>query len=190
MVPVFRSCILDQWLEQPLLSLRVLRNVSVIFQEAEIPSNDKCSGAVSIGTRLPFSYSGSTLGATPDSIEGAACAGLVSDVARGVWFRYTPPGTSSSSNNQLTTFAVVESSFITFIALYTGSCNGLVCVPLTEFVTSELAFQAEAGQTYFILLTAYFSGEVGTYNITVTVSVPPLLFVMKHSRLIMFGVPQ
>jgi hypothetical protein len=52
---------LDQWLEQPLISLRVLRNVSVIFQEAEIPSNDKCSGAVSIGTRLPFSWSQSSV---------------------------------------------------------------------------------------------------------------------------------
>jgi hypothetical protein len=138
-------------------------------QTAEIPSNDKCSGAVSVGTSLPFSYSGSTIGTTPDSIEGSVCADIY-NYQRGVWFRYTPPGTSSSSNNQLTTFAVVESSFSTLMTLYTGSCNGLTCVAPTEYATSELSFQAEAGQTYFVLLTGYFSGEVGTYSITVTVS--------------------
>jgi hypothetical protein len=156
-------------------------------QTAEIPSNDKCSGAVSVGTSLPFSYSGSMVGATPDSIEGAVCAG-VSDVIRGVWFRFVA---GPNSRNQLITVTVDGSSFGTYaLALFGGSCDNLTCVhpegnPTDDvfidyigyyngyYYNYPVSFVPEAGQTYSILLqlTGLANyGDFGTYNITVLVS--------------------
>jgi hypothetical protein len=158
-------------------------------QSAEIPSNDKCSGAVSVGSSLPFLYSGSMVGATPDSIEGAACAGVVSDVYRGVWFRFVA---GPSSRNQLITVTVDGSSFGTYtLALFGGSCNSLTCVYPEGNPTDDvfidynyyynfdhaISFVPEPGQTYSVLLqltglTTY--GNFGTYNITVLVSLSGL----------------
>jgi hypothetical protein len=161
-------------------------------QTAEIPSNNKCSGAVSVDTSLPFSYSGSTIGATPDSIEGAACAG-VSDVIRGVWFRFVA---GPNSRSQLITVTVDGSSFGTYaLALFVGSCDSLTCVHPEGNPTDDvfidynyyyngnynfdhaISFVPEPGQTYSVLLqltglTNY--GDFGVYNITVLVSLSGL----------------
>jgi hypothetical protein len=161
-------------------------------QTAEIPSNDKCSGAVSVGSSLPFLYSGSMVGATPDSIEGAVCAG-VSDVIRGVWFRFVA---GPNSRNQLITVTVDGSSFGTYtLALFGGSCDSLTCVypegnPTDDvfidysyyynyyyYYDHAISFVPEPGQTYSILLqltglTTY--GDFGMYNITVLVSLSGL----------------
>jgi len=134
---------------------------------------------VSIGTRLPFLYSGSTIGATPDSIEGAACAGVASDVGRGVWFRLIA---GPNSRKQLTTFTISESSFAASLALYARSCDSLICVypevdPTDDVFSNSysydtaVSFVAEPGQTYSILLKGWFYyGDFGTYNFTVSVS--------------------
>jgi len=65
------------------------------------------------------------VGATPDSIEGAVCAG-VSDVIRGVWFRFVA---GPNSRNQLITVLVDGRSFGSYaLALFGGSCDSLTCV--------------------------------------------------------------
>jgi hypothetical protein len=120
------------------------------------------------------------VGATPDSIEGAVCAG-VSDVNRGVWFRFVA---GPNSRNQLITVTVDRSSFGTYaLALFGGSCDSLTCVypegnPTDDvFVDynyyTAISFVPQPGQTYSILLllTGLASyGDFGTYNISVLVS--------------------
>ena len=131
------------------------------------------------------------VGATPDSIEGAVCAG-VSDVIRGVWFRFVA---GPNSRNQLITVLVDGLSFGTYaLALFGGSCDSLTCVypegNLTDDVFRDynyyynynydhvISFVPESGQTYSILLqltglTNY--GDFGTYNITVQVSLSGMM---------------
>jgi len=126
------------------------------------------------------------VGATPDSIEGAVCAG-VSDVFRGVWFRFVA---GPNSRNQLITVLVDGLSFGSYaLALFGGSCDSLTCVYPDGNLTVDvffdynfyynynydhvISFVPESGQTYSILLQMTGlrnSGNFGTYNITVLVS--------------------
>ena len=130
------------------------------------------------------------VGATPDSIEGAVCAG-VSDGIRGVWFRFVA---GPNSRNQLITVTVDGSSFGTYtLALFGGSCDRLTCVYPEGNATDDvfnnyyyngnynydqaISFVPEPGQTYSILLqltglTNY--GDFGMYNVTVLVSLSGL----------------
>jgi len=128
------------------------------------------------------------VGATPDSIEGAVCAG-VSDVFCGVWFRFVA---GPNSRNQLITVLVDGLPFGTYaLALFGGSCDSLTCVYPERNLTDNIfidynyyyngnyiydhviSFVPESGQTYSILLQLTGlrnSGDFGTYNLTVQVS--------------------
>ncbi|KAL9187196.1 hypothetical protein ACHAXT_010916 [Thalassiosira profunda] len=100
------------------------------------PRNDDCAAALPVRA-LPFSYAGSTAGATAD-FDGPSCGAF--RYANGVWFSYTPD----------------ESGVLTAegdgagVRVYSGSCANLACV--SQYDASH-DFVAVAGVEYFFLVS-------------------------------------
>jgi hypothetical protein len=121
----------------------------------DVPSNDLCSGALTINCgQVKF---GSTENATADDIDfcGNTPFGQVSGEP-GVWYKHVGTG----ANVRLRLNEREEgTSFDTFIGVYTGSCEDLVCFGGDDDngvgLNSFYEFYAAPGVTYYIYVTGW-----------------------------------
>lgn len=113
---------------------------------AQVPSNDEPSGALEFPA-LPSSFTENTTEATTSSND----LGCFGDAAT-VWFRFTPTTDGSLLID------TAGSDYETAVAVATGSPGAL-----TGFACSlgRVIFDATAGTTYFIMVSAAFLGVGG-----------------------------
>jgi hypothetical protein len=121
------------------------------------PANDNCGSAtvLSSGSQtVPIDNSAATTDG-PD-----ACGLFGSDI----WFRWTP---TSGGPVRL---SLCDSFFDTTVAVYTGTCGSLTEVDCNDDscgLQSELTFNAQPGQEYFIRVGG-FDGEQGTGSMVIS----------------------
>jgi len=113
------------------------------------PSNDQCSGAVTLTSGVTNSLN--TAYATSTSDPTPSCG---SSVGKGVWYKVTPTASGS------VTVSTCGSSYDTVLAIYSGSCGSLTSVTCDDDSgcggnTSLTTFSGTAGTTYYILAGGY-----------------------------------
>jgi hypothetical protein len=139
-------------------------------------AGDSCADA--IAAAVPSAPTGTTVGATtegtlptcigPGNQEGGSNFSVTS---AGVWYRVNVPTTQTVYADTLT------SSFDTKLHVYTGSCAGLTCVTVNDDIVgstfkSKVAFVANAGQDYYILVNG-FGTATGTFTLNITGDATP-----------------
>jgi hypothetical protein len=132
---------------------------------AAVPTNDDIANATVIGT-LPFTETISTAEATTEATD-PDCVGN----GPTVWYRFTPASSLRISANTL------GSDYDTSISVYTGTPGDLTQIACNDdagSLQSAVSFDAEAGETYFIMVGAFGSGPGGNMTITVSEAPPPL----------------
>jgi hypothetical protein len=130
-----------------------------------VPANDDIGDARVIGS-LPFTDNVNTEDATPQPGD-PDCVGN----GPTVWYRFTPATTTRINAN---TFG---SDYDTSLSVYTGSPGDLTQIACNDDAgsfQSSVTFEAEAGETYFIMVGSFSSGPGGNLTITVQVAPPPL----------------
>jgi hypothetical protein len=138
------------------------------------PANDRFAGRTPLGG-IGHRVSASNRGATKELGEGnhAGNAGGAS-----VWWSWTAP------ENGLVTISTQGSDFDTLLAVYTGDAlNSLVLVAENDDfeedgrlnIDSQVAFEAQAGTAYQIVVDGFFDGEPaqGPVKLSIAMAVPP-----------------
>ena len=140
-------------------------------------AGDACADA--IAASVPSAPTGTTVGATaegtlptcigPGNQEGGSNFSVTS---AGIWYRINVPTTQTVYADTLT------SSFDTKLHVYTGSCAALTCVTVNDDIVgttfkSKVAFVANAGQDYYILVNG-FGTATGTYTLNITGDATPV----------------
>ena len=139
-----------------------------------LPNNDKCVNATdatsSLIAMLPFSTRVNTKGATTDFTTGT-CSIMSTDT--GVWY------TLMGKNQNVVVDVTNQGSTLSFrsgiaVAVFTGSCNNLICLKSstdqTEYPAVQLSWNATIGQQYYIIV-AGSSASTGTFNINIEVCI-------------------
>lgn len=137
--------------------------LSTTFTTAPLP-NDNCAGAIAVS--CGSTVTGSTVGAVPDNINGSPC---FASAGNGVW--YTLAGDGSS-----VTLSLCGSSYDTKLAVYAGACGDLGCVASNDDfcgTSSQLTFVANAGNTYYILVSGFGSSSVGAFTMDIACECGP-----------------
>ncbi|MBS1647736.1 MAG: hypothetical protein JST67_10385, partial [Bacteroidetes bacterium] len=149
------------------------------------PSNDNCSGAISLGTLgNPASCGAATTGTkkgttttVPGTLNGAtpenpytsltSCSGAGGNMAQpanDVWYSFVCP-----PNGAQVTLSISGASFTPNMALWQGTCAGLVgrgCTVGTAAGTATLTVAGmSAGATYYIQLSGN-TGQTGNFNLS------------------------
>ncbi len=130
-------------------------------------TNDLCGDALPIA--CGESDSGSTLDATTTGFPNEDCGDAGTTDAGGVWYVYT--GASEGTEISVDTFG---SGFDTQLFVYTGACEGLVCLDgnddedFGDSLQSQVFFNESLGQDYYIYVTGFDEFESGLYAINVT----------------------
>lgn len=129
-----------------------------------VPSNDQFAKAA-VASDLPFSYEQDTSSANTQAGEPSNCAGGA--LASTVWFRYTPSSTRKVSAD---TFG---SAFDTVLNVYRGtSLASLVEVKCDDDAgggyQSQVSWNALGGQSYYIQVSGFDTGEYGDLVFTLT----------------------
>jgi len=136
---------------------------------SQVPPNDLCENAIEFfcGQGLPFSFQGSTIGATDDSGVAPECWGVTTE--SGVWYVVRDPGEWII---YLDTCAGTD--FDTKISVYKGDCSSLVCVIAADDsivcgddeTHTRIAFDTPfTGTEDFYVLIHGSNGEEGTFTV-------------------------
>lgn len=123
-------------------------------------ANDLCEDAIPVGCGQTLS--GSTLFASVDDVPSC---GTSLNTANGVWFRFT--GTGAEATASLCSGA----DYDTKIGVFTGNCGALDCVTGDDDydlcgLLSQVAFNTQPGEQYFILVTGYQS-NTGNFELSI-----------------------
>lgn len=127
------------------------------------PVNDLCAGALPIACAQTIA--GSTVSATIDAGAGTCVTAL--NTAPGVWYTF-------AGDNSSTTLSLCGSGYDTKIGVFSGSCAGLTCVTGNDDfcgLQSQVTFTANAGTTYYILVTG-FGANSGAFTLARTCVFP------------------
>ncbi|MDP4826835.1 MAG: hypothetical protein NWR73_04060, partial [Flavobacteriales bacterium] len=144
-----------------------------VFGQGEFPSNDLCSGALPIECGQVLD--GTTEFANSDDLDfcGNTPSGQVAGEP-GVWFKHV--GTNAFVTLILNE-ADDQSNFDTFVGVYTGSCNDLVCLTGDDDsgpgLNAEVTFFGESGVEYFLYVTGFdgdgdADGDSGPFNFSLS----------------------
>jgi hypothetical protein len=132
---------------------------------AAVPSNDDFNDAIEI-TTLPFSVTIDPSEATAAADDPYGC----SNNYRTVWYRLTA---TSAARIALSTSYDPFANAISVWAGSRGALTRVACNLLTYPPSSYTWFNAEAGQTYYIMLSgSYYSPEPTSFNLSVNVVEP------------------
>lgn len=133
------------------------------------PSNDDCTGAITLTTSEFCSpVTGDVLNATQSE---AGCTGTADD---DVWYQFT----ASNTTHKIQVFG--SSDFDAVFELFEGDCNslsGIACID-NSFSGDEESLDYSSfiiGQTYSIRVYDYFSGQPTTTTFEICVSSPPIV---------------
>jgi hypothetical protein len=137
------------------------------------PTNDTCSGAVALA--IPSATNVNYINATSDTAAAPACSGPQPGQAQsftigiGVWYALTSP------TAQTLTVDTLAGTADTKLFVYDGSagCAALSCVTANDDIEgspfrSKVSFAAQAGVTYYVLLTPFSSTQA---NLTTVLTV-------------------
>jgi len=130
---------------------------SATCQVEDVPSNDACADAQSIGNGA---YSFNTSAANTDGPDEAAqCNSGPLPIGSDIWFCYTPPCAGTA------TVSLCGSSYDTMLAVYSGcTCptapSAMSCDDDTCGLRSEISFKVAACDQYLIRVGGY-EGEQG-----------------------------
>lgn len=128
----------------------------------DAPSNDFCSGAISIGNGVTKTVNTATATTTAD---GAPVCGY--NVGKGVWYKITPNVTGIATIN------TCGSSFDTVLAAYGGTCGAFIDTLCNDddsscgsgnSSASKVSFYCTAGVTYYLFAGGY-NGASGDLQI-------------------------
>ncbi len=142
-------------------------------------ANDDCAGAISMS--CPSTCVSTTVGATnevagtptPCTSPGGTEGGQQNLTGPGVWYKV-----NSAVARTFYADTLVGSALDTKLFVYTGTCGALTCVSVNDDFNSspsfksKVAWQAAAGQDYFILVTG-FSTSTGQFTLRVTCDPTP-----------------
>jgi len=149
--------------------------------------NDDCCGAIAVA--VPSATTGTTVGAALEQapINGINCLGVGGSVAAGavegggnltvnsagVWYRVNLPATATVYADTLT------AGYDTSLNVFAGNCGTLTCVTSNDDVQgtpfhSKLAWVAQAGQDYFILVHGFGATDIGTFTLNLTSDPTPV----------------
>ncbi len=135
------------------------------------PDNDNCAGAIALSCGQ--AVNGNTSSATADTTGCGTSSGP------GVWYTFTAP------YNAIVTLQTCYdgTDFDNVLNVYTGACDDLTCfngfsddgyadgatggLPYCSGSKAGGVFTASAGETYYILLSGYYSYSVGNYELSV-----------------------
>lgn len=140
-------------------------------QAENVPSNDHCASAQSIGDGA-FAFN--TEGADTDGpIESAACHLVGLPVGSDIWYCYTPQCTGTA------TASLCGSSFDTMLAVYNGcTCptvpSAMDCDDDTCSLQSQISFAATACDHYLIRVGGY-EGVQGAGSLTMSCQPNPIV---------------
>ncbi len=134
-------------------------------------TNDLCADALDI--ECGDSVFGTTVGATQDDEPDTLCGVFNNGTSPGVWYSFTGTG-------DIVTVSLCGSDFDTLLQVFSGNCNGLVCVAGNDdnFAAcgagnnSELTFESDASTEYLFYING-FGAATGNYNIEITCVSPP-----------------
>lgn len=127
-----------------------------VVSELCAPTNDDCASAQAIA--CGETLAGTNLGATPVSPEFAWCNTFVSQNTGAVWYSITP------ETNAFVTVGV-DVQFDAQHQVFSGSCDGLVCIDGSDF--GDITFAASADETYYVVVSGWGTSQ-GLFDITVT----------------------
>ena len=131
------------------------------------PVNDDFDAATTVIEPLPFNDAIFTGDATT-ALDDPGCFGN----GHTVWYAYTP---SADGLVQANTFG---SDYDTTLSVYTGSRGSLEFIDCNDDsggIQSSVQWDAQAGITYYLMVSAFFDGPGGNLNFTVEEGVPPAL---------------
>ncbi len=157
------------------MTKKLLLGLTFIFTSfltfAQAPVNDLCADAIAIS--CGDSLTGSNTDAT-DSDEPTDLCGIFNNgTAPGVWYSF-------AGNGDIVTVSLCGSGFDTQLQVFSGNCNGLVCVAGNDdnFAAcgagnnSQLVFVSDASTDYLIYVNGY-GANTGDFNIELTCVTPP-----------------
>lgn len=125
------------------------------------PANDLCGDAIPVN--VGDVVAGTTIDATLTGTPTFFCGTTISTA--GVW--YTIEGT----DNDITLSTCDVADYDTKIHVFSGSCDGLVCVDGNDDncpgFRSELTFASSCGELYYIYLSG-FGGDTGNFELAVS----------------------
>ena len=131
------------------------------------PENDDCAGAFEV---VDGANAVSTQGATGQTDLPAECESFASvSIFNDVWYSYEATATGA-----VTVSTCDSVTFDSRLAVFTGSCAEPIFVACNDDgdgcsgFTSELTFNAECGESYFIVLGAFTNGVTGTGTLNIT----------------------
>ncbi len=132
------------------------------------PSNDECSGAISLtpssSSLCSSPVSGTTENATPSSTAAPSCSadGINDDV----WYSFVAAATTH-------TVKISDATSTTAVALYSGSCGTLTQITGACASTNLSVAGLTPGTTYFVRVysTSTYSANFSNFNICI--AVPP-----------------
>ncbi|MCZ8169425.1 MAG: hypothetical protein ACK5RV_07245 [Flavobacterium sp.] len=138
------------------------------------PTNDNCSGAITLTPSVNCTYTNyTTLGAT-DSV-GPPAPGCASYNGGDVWFRVTVPA-SGILTIDTQTGGITDSG----MAVYSGTCGALTLITCDDdssangLMSSINLTGQTPGATLFIRVWEYRNDNPGTFGICVTTPGPPI----------------
>ena len=141
--------------------------------DAPPPPGDSCEDPFQVLPPLPFIATGDTTEATPQVDFGACTAGFFDGSASSDHVYRLDAGAAAT--------VVVTLDAEHDAALYVVQECGGACLGLSDEIgsgqTESVVFDAEAGQTYFIVVDGYAAqaNEAGVYTLTVGKEAPPQL---------------
>lgn len=133
---------------------------------AQPPSNDDFDSATIVVEPLPFNDNIDTSEATT-AVDDPDCVGN----GPTAWYAYTPFADSFVTAN---TFG---SNYDTTLSVYSGSRGSLIQIACNDDfggLQSRVDWEAQAGETYYLMVGAFASGPGGMLNFTVEEADPPL----------------
>lgn len=134
------------------------------FEAGHPPANDNYGTPREV-TALPFSDSVDTRDATTEFGEpGGSC--IYERPASSVWYRY------QADADDLLVADTIDSNYPAGITVWTDSVFGLAQVNCSSY-GARLAFEVEAGRTYFVQISSLARGLAGTLDFGLEIGVPP-----------------
>ena len=126
------------------------------------PANDSCGGAISLNVNSSCTYTNGTTNGATQSLIG--CSGNADD---DVWYSFT-------ATNSVQTISVLPSGSLDLVVqVFSGACgslNSINCTDATFSGQEEIVnlVGLVSGQTYFIRVYDYYTGNTGNFQICVT----------------------
>ncbi|EDM45507.1 CHU large protein; mannosidase-related protein [unidentified eubacterium SCB49] len=131
---------------------------------AQAPANDLCADAIAIGCGDIVIGDTSTATETGEVVDFCGTG----DGAPGVWYSFAGTGDNI-------TVSLCDSSYDTKLQVFTGNCNGPVCIDGSDDACgtqSEVTFTSDSNSNYLIYVFG-FGTSVGEFTLEITCAAPP-----------------